>query len=132
MKIKKVRGYIFSRKFLGERIPQSVQNLVIRDYCERNNMMYLLSATEYAMKNSSKVLFKIVNEVNKESIILYSLFQLPNNTEQRHKIYNTAFKHKKRIYFALENRALVHKDDIEIIEEIWDIKEILPDCLEKF
>jgi len=130
--MKKARGYIFSRKFLGERIPQSVQNLVIRDYCERNNMMYLLSATEYAMKHSSKVLFKIVNEVNKENIILYSLFQLPINVEQRHKVYNTAFKNKKRIYFALENRVLVNKDDIEIIEEIWNIKEILPDCLVKF
>ena len=94
--MKKGRGYIFSRKFLGERIPQSVQNLVIRDYCERNNIMYLLSATEYAMKNSSKVLLKIVNEVNKENIILYSLFQLPNNSEQRDYVYKTAIKNKKK------------------------------------
>ena len=27
--MKKFRGYIFSRPFLGERVPQSVQNLVI-------------------------------------------------------------------------------------------------------
>ena len=130
--MKKARGYIFSRKFLGERIPQSVQNLAIRDYCERNNIMYLLSATEYAMKNSSKVLFKIINEVNKESIILYSLFQLPNNPEQRDKVYKIAIKNKKKIYFALENRVLNNKDDIEIIEDIWNIKKILPNCLEKF
>jgi len=130
--MKKARGYIFSRKFLGERIPQSVQNLVIRDYCERNHIMYLLSATEYAMNNSSKVLFKTVNEVNKESIILYSLFQLPNNSEKRDNVYKTAIKNKKKIYFALENRVLNNKDDINMIEDIWNIKETLPNCLEKF
>ena len=130
--MKKARGYIFSRKFLGERIPQSVQNLVIRDYCERNHIRYLLSATEYAMNNSSKVLFKTVNEVNKESIILYSLFQLPKNSEKRDNVYKTAIKNKKKIYFALENRVLNNKDDINMIEDIWNIKETLPNCLEKF
>ena len=33
-----VRGYIFSRPFMGERVPQHVQNLVIRDYCEKNGL----------------------------------------------------------------------------------------------
>ena len=130
--MKKARGYIFSRKFLGERIPQSIQNLAIRDYCSRNNIMYLLSATEYAMKNSSKVLFKIINEINKEGIILYSLFQLPNDSNQREKIYKIAIKNKKKIYFALENRVLNNIDDIEAIEDIWNIKEVLPSCLKKF
>lgn len=130
--MKKARGYIFSRKFFGERVPQSIQNLAIRDYCSRNNIMYLLSATEYTMKNSSKVLFKIINEINKEGIILYSLFQLPNDTSQREKIYKIAIKNKKKIYFALENRILNNKDDIQIIEDIWSIKEVLPNCLKKF
>jgi len=130
--MKKARGYIFSRKFLGERIPQSIQNLAIRDYCSRNNIMYLLSATEYAMKNSSKVLFKMINEINKEGIILYSLFQLPNDSNQREKIYKIAIKNKKKIYFALENRVLNNIDDIQAIEDIWNIKEVLPSCLKKF
>ena len=130
--MKKASGYIFSRKFLGERIPQSIQNLAIRDYCSRNNIMYLLSATEYAMKNSSKVLFKIINEINKEGIILYSLFQLPNDSNQREKIYKIAIKNKKKIYFALENRVLNNIDDIQAIEDIWNIKEVLPSCLKKF
>ena len=51
MKIKKVRGYIFSRPFMGERAPQHVQNIIIRDYCEKNNLFYLLSTTEYTKKN---------------------------------------------------------------------------------
>ena len=37
---KKLRGYIFSRSFMGERAPQHVQNIIIRDYCKRNNFTY--------------------------------------------------------------------------------------------
>ena len=29
------RGYIFSRPFMDERVPQHVQNIVIRDYCSK-------------------------------------------------------------------------------------------------
>ena len=33
--MKKVRGYIFSRPFMGERAPQHVQNIIIRDFCKK-------------------------------------------------------------------------------------------------
>ena len=50
--MKRARGYIFSRSFMGERAPQHVQNIVIRDFCKKKSLSYLLSATEYRMKNS--------------------------------------------------------------------------------
>ena len=126
--MEKARGYIFSRSFHGERVPQSIQNLTIRDFCERNNIMYLLSATEYAMKNSSKVLFKIAEDSQVGSIILYSLFQLPGDPQDRDRLYKICIKQKKNIYFALENKSIISKYDIELIENIWNIKNTLPDC----
>ena len=53
---KRLRGYIFSRPFMEERVPQHVQNIIIRDYCSKKDIQYLLSATEYAMKNSTLML----------------------------------------------------------------------------
>ena len=50
MKLKKKKGYNFSRPFLGERAPQHVQNIIIRNYCEKNNYKFLLSSTEYSKK----------------------------------------------------------------------------------
>ena len=50
--MKNVRGYNFSRSFMGERVPQHVQNIIIKDFCNKNNLNFLLSATEYSMKNS--------------------------------------------------------------------------------
>ena len=52
---KRFRGYIFSRPFMEERVPQHVQNIVIRDYCSKKDIQYLLSATEYAMENSALI-----------------------------------------------------------------------------
>ena len=68
MKKKKLRGYIFSRSFMNERAPQHVQNIVIRDYCEKNNFLYLLSSVEYAMKNCHLMLQQTLNEIKHKKL----------------------------------------------------------------
>ena len=75
----KLKGYIFSRSFLEERVPQSVQNLVIRDYCQRNHYKFQLSETEYSFKNSYLILESLVKKLNYniDGLVFYSLFQLP-------------------------------------------------------
>lgn len=39
----KLKGYIFSRSFMGERAPQHIQNIILREYCKKNNFTFLLS-----------------------------------------------------------------------------------------
>ena len=130
MKLKKVRGYIFCRSFMGERIPQQVQNLMIREYCSKNKLAYLLSSTEYQIKNSYLILEEIINELkNIDGIVTYSLFQLPEKANIRKKIYNKILNKKKEIHFSLENQKIVSKKDIEKIESLWSIKKVLPSCL---
>ena len=46
---------------MGERVPQHVQNIVIKDFCQKNNFNFLLSATEYSMKDSFYILNQLVN-----------------------------------------------------------------------
>ena len=59
-----IRGYIFSREFFGERIPQNIQSLTIRDYCKKNKLNFLLHAVEYSMKGSHFILKSLLNELN--------------------------------------------------------------------
>ena len=126
----KIRGYIHSRPFMGERVPQNIQNLVIRDYCEKNNLFYNLSASEYSMSNSHKILDQVIEELkNLDGIVAYSVFQLPIDNKKRYTLLNQIIKKKKKFYFALENMKLDNKDDLEKIENIWLIKKVLPDCL---
>ena len=72
---------------MGERAPQHVQNIVIRDFCKKNSLDYQLSAAEYKMKNSFLILKDIVSNMKKiDGIVAYSLLQLPSNSFERNKI----------------------------------------------
>ena len=84
--MKKVRGYIFSRPFLDERAPQHIQNIIIRDYCKKKSFQYLLSASEYRMKNSYTILDSLISNSQKiDGIVFYSLLMLPENQSHRTK-----------------------------------------------
>ena len=46
---------------MGERAPQHVQNIVIRDYCNKNFINFLLSESEYSAEGSYHILKNLVN-----------------------------------------------------------------------
>ena len=128
--IQKVRGYIFSRPFMGERVPQHIQNLVIRDYCDRHNLHYLLSATEYAMTGSHLILEQVINELpDLDGVVAYSLFQLPEDPLQRQLIYDKTIELNKRFYFAVEGLQMGNSNERDRIETLWRIRQTLPNCL---
>ena len=131
--MKKIRGYIFSRSFLDERVPQNVQNLVIREFCKKENLFYNLSACEYAMSNCYKILYQLIRELkNLDGIVTYSVFQLPADNEKRNKVLKQMLKLKKIFYFALEDLKLSKLRDLQKIENIWLVKKSLPYCLRKY
>ncbi len=121
----KLKGYISSRVFVGERVPQNIQNLCLRDFCKKNNFHFVLSATEHAMEDSFIVLKKLSLNLGKlDGIVLYSMFQLPSQSDERLKIFNNFKKNNKKIFFALENKEF-NFQSANLIEEIWGIKNVL-------
>jgi len=127
----KVRGYIFSRPFMGERVPQHVQNLVIRDYCQKHGLQYLLSAVEYAMLESHLILEQVLDELTKsiDGIVLYSIFQLPENQNNRKQIYNRILESKGILHLAVEGLQMENEKQKDRLEEIWLVQQTLPHCL---
>ncbi len=120
----KHRGYIGSRPYFGDRAPQHVQNLVIRDYCQRNDLLYLLSATEYIMDGCYVMLEEVLRELpHIDGVVLYSIFMLPKNRDQRHNIYHRILDAGAEISGAVENVSVRNDEDVAKIEEIWMIKE---------
>ena len=127
--MKKVKGYIFSRPFMGERAPQHVQNIVIRDFCNKNSLKYLLSASEYQMKNSYLILKDLISNMSKiDGIIAYSLFQMPPHQSERNKILKKIIMKKKIIYFAVEQIYISNIKELNQINIMWKIKKTLPTC----
>ena len=128
--MKKFRGYIFSRSFRGERAPQSVQNIIIRDYCEKRSYEFLLSKAEYAIEDSYKILFDALKKLKKiEGMVFYSVLMLPTSKSLRFKIYNIFLNNKKKLLFAVEDLQLKSIKDIERIENILKIKKIVSNNL---
>ena len=114
---------------MGERAPQRVQNIIIRDFCKKNSLHYLLRTTEYKMKNSFLMLKNLISDMkNIDGIVAYSLFQLPENYEYRTEVLKKIIKKKKFIFFAVEQMKILNFQDIVRINKIWGIKTVIPSC----
>ncbi len=130
--MKKARGYVFSRNFHGSRVPQHIQNVVIRNFCKINNLEYLLSASEYSMKDSYHILKTTIKELKDiDGIVFYSLFQLPSDSDLRAYFYKQILRYKKRLYFAVENIVIKTNLDLIRIENILNIQSLLTSALSK-
>lgn len=124
-----VRGYIGSRLYANQRTPQHVQNLVIREYCQRNGIVYLLSATEYAMPGCYMMLSQVLDELPELSgICIYSLFMLPEDKQARADIYLRFMETGRTLHSAVENLSVSNKDDVQRIEDFWRVHQTLPHC----
>ena len=118
------RGYIASRPVRGQDWPQHVQNLVVRDYAQRNGLHYLLSATEYAMDACYMNLETVLGELQRvEGVICFSLFMLPARAERRHDLYRRIFEAGADLHGALENIAIRNPVDAARLEDIFMVEQ---------
>ena len=77
---------------------QGFKNIVIKDFCTKNNLNFLLSATEYSMKNSSYILSELITDLDKlHGIVAYSVFQMPEEKKKKKKYLKKILKKKKKI-----------------------------------
>ena len=125
------RGYIGSRPYRGQRAPQHVQNLVIRSYCQRNGLNYLLSATEYAMEGCYVILNDVLNELpNLDGIVLYSLFMLPDDPSKRRRIWDQVLGGGWSIHGAVEDWAIRTPADVGKAEDLWLVADTMKNALD--
>ncbi|MEY3479146.1 MAG: hypothetical protein RL415_1409 [Actinomycetota bacterium] len=127
--MKKLRGYIFARPFMGERAPQHVQNIILRDYCQKRGHELLLSATEYAMEDSYMILESVLDDLaNIDGVVFYSLYQLPTQSEKRRLIYSRVLDAQKSLHFAVEGMSISNIDEIDSVENCLLVKSTLDHC----
>jgi sporadic carbohydrate cluster protein (TIGR04323 family) len=113
------RGYVFSRSVDAHRVPQHIQNLVIRDYAARRKLHYLLSATEYAMPGCYLILEQVLADLAAlDGVILYTMFMLPAAAQERAKIYRKLLEAGCRLHAAVEGFVLEDEQDIERWENV--------------
>ena len=127
--MKKLRGYIFARPFMGERAPQHVQNIILRDYCTKRGHELLLAATEYAMPESFMILESVLADLTSiDGIVFYSLYQLPLQPAQRESVYSRALEAGKSLHFAVEGMSISRREDVDSVEQCLLVKATLDHC----
>lgn len=120
------RGYIGSRPIFGTRTPQAVQNLVVRDYCQRTGLTYLLASVEYMMPGCYMMLNEVLAELPRlRGIVCYSLFMLPEAADDRLEIYRRVISAGTSLHGALEGLAVKTEADIGRFEDLWLVQQAL-------
>jgi len=120
------RGYISSRIA----VPQRVQNLVIRDYATRHELLFLLSAVEYNMSGSTMMLRAVLEDAARlEGMIFYSTHLLPSDPETRGRLYTAFLERGGAIRFALEELIIADETGIAVIEDLIMARAISTDHL---
>ena len=123
-----LRGYIFSRELSdGTFVDQSIQNMIIKQACEKRSYTFQLSATEYGMSECYLMLEKIIEDLkqkNMNGIAFYSIYQLPPG-KLRTKLFKEVIKRRKIILFCYQNILIKNFKDIEKLNELVGIIEML-------
>lgn len=120
------RGYVSSRAIDGDRAPQRMQNLAIRDYAARRKLFLKLSATEWAMPGCYLMLEQVVAELaDLDGVILYSLGQLPEDGAKRAKLLDAFLASGAALHAALENMAMTDAATRQQLEDLFLVRTIL-------
>ena len=115
-----------TRRISGHRIPQHIQNLVVREYARRRGLEFKLSATEHASTACYLILEEVLADLsNLDGVIAYSLYMLPRDKARRLGVYKTIIDNCCRLFLAVEDFEVSNKSDIERVETVWQIQEIM-------
>ncbi len=111
------RGYVSSRGFGGFVIPVPLQSLALRDYCLRNNMIYVLPVNENCFVHSYMVLEGMIQVLSDfEGIVMYSMRMLPEFEARRLNILRTILDQGCSLHLVLEDITVKFEKDIEELE----------------
>ena len=96
------RGYIASGEYQGNRAPQHIQNQIVKQYCDANNLNFVLSRAEYWINGNTKCQLWAALKEGFKHIVFYSFLQLPLDEEGREEIYKYCLKNEITLHFATE------------------------------
>ena len=115
----RARGYIASGEFNGNRMPQHLQNQIVKSYCDANDLEFVLSRAEYWIDGSTQCQLWAALKEGFTNIVFFSLWQLSNCKKDRENVYEYCTHNSITLHFATE-RMHVNPDetsfeDLEIL-----------------
>lgn len=113
------RGYIASGEFKGNRVPQHIQNQIVKSYCDANYLEFVLSRAEYWINGSTDCQLWAALKEGFKHIVFYSIWQLPERKVVREKVYKHCITNKITLHFAVEQlRSSANNESFSQLETL--------------
>ena len=109
------QGYVQLNQFKEIYLPPAIQNLLIKNFCDQNNVTFKLSINEHYIKNCYMELFSILRKIKKiDGIIMTSIHMLPQDKKNFSLFIKLYKKRKLKLIFIFENKKI--NNSIELIK----------------
>ena len=124
---KGTKAYTTPRSFGGFQIPITLQSTTLRNYCERNNLIFHLHVVENQIPNTYLVLEALIEKASQyEGIAMCSVSMLPIDSEYRSSIVKRFLEQGCSLHFTFEQLVVSSVDQIAEFEELVSLIDLSP------
>jgi sporadic carbohydrate cluster protein (TIGR04323 family) len=124
---KATKAYTTPRSFGGFQIPITLQSTTLRNYCEKNNLIFHLHVVENQIPNTYLVLEALVEKANQyDGIAMCSVSMLPNDRVHRRLIVKRILEQGCALHFTFEQIVISSVEQTAELEELISLIELSP------
>ena len=116
---KGTKAYTTPRSFGGFQIPITMQSTNLRNYCERNSLIFHLHVVENQIPNTYLVLESLVEKAaSYDGIVMCSVSMLPADPSIRKSIVTRILEQGCKLHFTFEQIAVSSLQELTELEEL--------------
>ena len=124
---KATKAYATPRSFGGFQIPITMQSTTLRNYCEKNNLIFHLHVVENQIPNTYLVLEALVEKASHyDGIAMCSVSMLPTDREYRRSIVERILEQGCALHFTFEQILISSVSQLAELEELVALIELSP------
>ena len=124
---KATKAYTTPRSFGGFQIPITLQSTTLRNYCEKNDLIFHLHVVENQIPNTYLVLEALAEKASYyDGFAMCSVAMLPNDSEYRRSIVKRILEQGCALHFTFEQIVISSVDQLVELEELLALIELSP------
>ena len=116
---KGTKAYTTPRSFGGFQIPITMQSTNLRNYCEKNGLIFHLHVVENQIPNTYLVLESLVEKADSyDGIVMCSVSMLPNDPQIRKSVVARILEQGCKLHFTFEQIVVSSLEELAELEEL--------------
>ena len=122
---KGTKAYTTPRSFGGFQIPITMQSTSLRNYCEKNGLIFHLHVVENQIPNTYLVLESLVEKAGHyDVIVMCSVSMLPSDPTIRRSVVTRVLEQGCKLHFTFEQLIVSSLEQLADLEELVSLIEL--------